>query len=332
MSMQGAPGQRVSCPDCGAQVWPEQERLCRNCGYPLMFLRPDKQEPESYGVARAPGERADSTSVLTPPPVRQPTRSYAPVPQPQTFAASAAPTAGELICPRCGHRSAPTRVRCERCGQELRATMMMPEPAESMKEPVGPRRGKGWLIVLGVFLAVALLAAGTWFLVHRERPTTPGPGPVAAPPPQTQLVPIDQATIEAAASSTNPNENRYKVASLLDGKRATAWNSNGDRLDSNVGQRVTFTFDRPVNLARVTIINGYVRTPVLFKGNERVAKMTIQTDAGKAQWDLADSDQVQTLDIQPATTNKVVLIVDAVYDGNKYKDVCITEVNFFEAR
>jgi uncharacterized OB-fold protein len=329
----GAPGERIACPDCGAQVWPERERLCRNCGYPLMFLRPDKQESESYGVARAPGERVDSTAVLTPPPMRQPTRSYAdPSPQPQPFTGSAAPMAGELICPRCGYRSAPTRVRCERCGTELRHTMYAPEMAEPMKAPPGPRRSRAWLVVAGVLAGVAVLIVGTYLLVHRGSQPGPAapPPPVAAPP--AELIRVDPKTVRAAASSTNPNEARYKVASTMDGKRSTAWNSNGDRLDSNVGQRLTYTFSKPVKLARVTIVNGYARSPTLFKGNERVAKMTLQTDAGQAQWDLADNDQPQSLDVKPEPTKKVVLVVDAVYDGNKYKDVCVTEVSFFEVR
>jgi hypothetical protein len=143
---------------------------------------------------------------------------------------------------------------------------------------------------------------------------------------------VDSAAVRVRASSTNPDEKRYRAISMLDGDRATAWNSNGDKQASNVGVRLTFTFDGPVRLARITLVNGYVRSKVLFDGNERVAKFTVATDAGQVPWDLKDSDQPQSLDLGGQPTTTVTLTVDGVYPGNKYRDVCVTEVTFFERR
>jgi hypothetical protein len=291
-----------------------------------MFLRPDKPESESYGIARAPGERADATAILTPPDAG---RAPPPTPQPQVWTGTAQPHTGELLCPRCGYRSEPTRTRCEQCGMELRSTHVLPHMTPVLKAPSGPRKRTGLVVAL-VLGAIAVLVVGTYLLVHRPAGGTSPPP--ASPAPVAQLVRIDSKTVRARASSTNPNQPRYRVASIQDGNRATAWNSNGDRLDSNVGVSVTFTFDRPVKLARITMINGYVRTKVLYRGNERVARLTVQADSAEAAWDVKDSDQPQSLDLAPLPTNKVTLVVDAVYPGNKYRDVCITEVSFYEQR
>jgi ribosomal protein L37E len=313
----------MACPDCGGPVWPERERLCPNCGYPLMFLRPDKPESESYGIARSPGERADATAILTPPGAGR----AAPPPQPQVWTGTAQPHAGELTCPRCGHRSPLTRTRCEQCGMELRATHVLPHMTPPLKAPSARRKRTGLVVAL-VLLAIAVLVLGTYLLVHRPN-NAPPPSPASAAP-VARLVRIDSGTVRVRASSTNPNEPRYRVASIQDGSRATAWNSHGENQDSNVGVTVTFTFDRPVKLARITMINGYVRRKDLFQGNERVAKLTVQADAAEAAWDVRDSDQPQSLDLDPKPTNKVTLVIDAVYPGNRYRDVCITEVVFYE--
>jgi hypothetical protein len=298
-----------------------------------MFLRTDRTDIATYGVARAPGERADATSLLRPAPTGPPAYGQPAPAGPPTAVGWAGPpqAGGELTCPRCGHRSPPTRIRCERCGMELRPAMQMPVETAPLKEPSTPGRSRTGLVVALVLAGIAVLVVGTYFLVHRAAEDGPPAGPTgAAPPSAAPLVRVDSAAVRVRASSTNPNETRYRAASMLDGDRTTAWNSGGDKLDSNVGVRLTFTFDRPVRLARINLINGYVRTKVLFDGNERVARFTVGTGSGEVAWDLKDSDQPQSLDLDGQPTDTVTLTVDGVYPGNKYKDVCVTEIVFFE--
>jgi predicted amidophosphoribosyltransferase len=130
----------TTCPDCAGPVWPERERLCPRCGYPLMFLQ-QESEPEGMVVARAPGEQVEATSTMPAP---------HPVPEEQTDV-----PVGAVSCPRCAYRSAPTRVRCERCGQELRPPQaQVPPPFPPAPPP--PGGVPLWLILLCVLLVLAV--------------------------------------------------------------------------------------------------------------------------------------------------------------------------------
>ncbi|HEU4347327.1 MAG TPA: zinc ribbon domain-containing protein, partial [Actinoplanes sp.] len=96
---------QMPCPDCGSAVRPDREQLCPACGYPLMFLR-RPVEDDARAVPRSPNE-----------PVVDSTRQF-----PATTYGRPAPVAADQIpCPGCGYPNEPARIRCERCGFELRA-------------------------------------------------------------------------------------------------------------------------------------------------------------------------------------------------------------------
>ncbi|HYN93644.1 MAG TPA: hypothetical protein VES42_07325, partial [Pilimelia sp.] len=191
-----------------------------------------------------------------------------------------------------------------------------------------PRNRRAWLVVTAALSALlALLAVA--FVASRFRPGGPlgTASPSAGAPPAATPVPV--LPVSATASSTNPELARYRVGSTLDGDRATAWNSHGDKLRSNIGVRLTYRFAGPVKLARVTIINGYARTPALYRGNHRVARLSVRTDGGAATpWQLADTTDPQTLTLPGAPTTSITLVVEEIHQGNKYKDVAITEITF----
>ena len=129
-------GLPVSCPDCGAPVYPQRDQLCAQCGYPLMFLRqrPGAGEPQ-FGVARAPGER-DQPAPAAHPVLLQP------VPPPHQ------PAPNEIGCPACHEINPATRIRCQRCGHELRparpaALELPPMPKSRAQQGMDRRSGRG---------------------------------------------------------------------------------------------------------------------------------------------------------------------------------------------
>ncbi|MET0417511.1 MAG: hypothetical protein ABW022_15975 [Actinoplanes sp.] len=154
---------QLPCPDCGSPVQPEREQLCPRCGYPLMFLRQNgSDDSRAQSIPRSPNERDDPTTMRA----RTDTRQF-----PAAVYGTQAPAAGEAPCRNCGYPNAQVRVRCERCGNELRparpqARVLAPPVPEKSSRRGG---GWGWLIVLIVLAVLALLVlAGTlvwWFLV-----------------------------------------------------------------------------------------------------------------------------------------------------------------------
>jgi predicted amidophosphoribosyltransferase len=147
---------QLPCPDCGSPVQPDRDQLCPRCGYPLMFLRQPARDDAPRAVPRSPNERDDGTGRIPAP--RTETRQF-----PAATYRAQPPAPGQVPCPRCGYGNTAARVRCERCGSELRQARPY---AVQLGPPVQPqperRGGWGWLIALIILAVLALLIlAGT---------------------------------------------------------------------------------------------------------------------------------------------------------------------------
>jgi hypothetical protein len=73
---------------------------------------------------------------------------------------------GQVQCRNCGYRNDTTRIRCERCGIELRnARPRGTQPAPPVYAQQASRRGGSfWLIVLIILAVVALVVLGLTLL------------------------------------------------------------------------------------------------------------------------------------------------------------------------
>jgi hypothetical protein len=158
-------GRQLPCPDCGSPVQPDREQLCPRCGYPLMFLRQDGGgDAHAQSIPRSPNEQEDPTSLRAVP---------APIPRPRTETRQfpvGAPAASGGPCRSCGYPNEPSRIRCERCGHEMRPArpqarvLGAPLPEQTVR-----RGGWGWpvvvLIVLAVLSLVALAVTLVWWFL-----------------------------------------------------------------------------------------------------------------------------------------------------------------------
>jgi hypothetical protein len=302
---------RVSCPDCGTAVDPNRDQLCGRCGYPLMFLRerPAGGDPQQFGVARAPGER-DAPAPAAHPVLLEP---VAPAPR---------PGATEIGCPACDEINPAPRIRCQRCGHELRPAG--PGPVDLGPLPK-PKRSYAWLVFLAAGLAVVAMVAVVAVLVLRDRDEHAGP-PTAEP----ALIRVDPSAVSVTASAADPDTALWGPQLTNDGDLTTAWHSGGHLLSTNVGVEVRFGFNRPVKLARVTMVNGYAKSPVDFTNNQRITKMRIKTDKGEREVPVADTADPQTFDLDGATTKTVTFVILATVPGTAFADACISEVMFDE--
>jgi hypothetical protein len=276
-----------------------------------MFLQPE-QEADGWGPARTPGEADEATGLLSPPDTGPPTQvDSAPAPSPD-----------EIVCPRCSQPNPLTRIRCERCGQELRVREVSAVTEPPPQPPATRSSGHLWLIVIGL---LAVVGVGlSVFLIARE------PGPGANGTPANAPIRVDPNRVRATASSSVLNDPTYDVTKTLDGDGATAWNSDGARLPSNVGVRLSYRFVNPVRLTRITVVNGYARTPTDYHNNQRVARFTVLTATATQSWALRDTADPQSLDQDFGSVAAVTFVVEAVYPGTKFKDLAVTEVGFYE--
>jgi RNA polymerase subunit RPABC4/transcription elongation factor Spt4 len=296
-----------ACPECGRSVDPTTEQFCPNCGYPIILDRGDEQKVPAP-VTRSPGE-----SEVSPPAAVSAGSSMG--------GAAARETAPTRACPQCGHLSEPARVRCEVCGSAIGVVSVLLDLPPAPPSTPQRRVRDPWplliicLAVLAVALVVARLVA---FPDHRSDSASSGSDAIRK---------VSQADVRAQASSTLPDAGAltYDACNTLDGNRRTAWNS---APGTGAGQTLTFTFARPVDLRAITVVNGYAKSPAVFRANSSIREATVMTDATVKPWALQDSRTPQKLTENFGITKGVTIRVDQVRLGNRYGEVAVSEVSF----
>jgi hypothetical protein len=163
---------------------------------------------------------------------------------------------------------------------------------------------------------------------------TPTQATTSAAPVTTASLPtaVAAAFVTATASSeaSASGDLTYFASNTLDGSMLTAWNHDGTETNLGVGETLTFEFDDPVFVASIEIVNGYAKSDDVFVGNGRVRDLTVLTDAGSFGFVLDDHAEWQVLEGDFGTTGSVVLRVDSIYPGDRWNDLAVTEIRFFE--
>ena len=148
-----------------------------------------------------------------------------------------------------------------------------------------------------------------------------------------------------ASSTLKDNFYEYKVEGTLQVfnplEFETKWCKNSipwveGKEDDGIGETVEFDITpqtwEAIEGINLRILNGYVDPlkPYLFKQNNRVKKLLVQTDAGFSN-ELTFNDAVEFTKIElPKETKHVKITIKEVYKGTKYSDTCITafEMNY----
>lgn len=104
----------------------------------------------------------------------------------------------------------------------------------------------------------------------------------------------------------------FVAGNMLDADPRTSWRVAGDAS----GSVITFTFDHPVTLTQVGLINGYAKTDPphdWYAGNRRVTDVTWSFDDGTEVAQTLDTTRsVQTIDVDSVETTTVELHIDGV--------------------
>ncbi len=292
----------AACASCGHQLG--VGRFCTNCGY-----RVDDSSPadsvESAAQARYPLFADD----VAPPPGTPPTS-----PPPHTNAT------------------------LETTPAEWASNERVRTPRSRRAE--GPRSGwLPWAAGAAGLVLVALI--GALLLVTGDDKADPGAGstprdragdPASTPPTSqsssdgptqpkpTESLPVGGGPLDLVryttvdAPDTAPpnvdvsgNEVRYEAANMLDGVAETCWREPGSGADDEI----VFTFEAPVELTEVGLINGYAKTSGDFdwyNGNRRVLAVEWVFDDGTAvEQELEGTRKLQSLPIRAVTTTTVTL-------------------------
>lgn len=207
---------------------------------------------------------------------------------------------------------------------------------------VGPARGASWLPwVLAAAVLVLVAGLGTALLLSGDDDPAPGntertasdtrsPSESTEPTAEESPGPDDGESADAGGpedvsrtatvtvpATAPPNQDvdgnlvRYEGRNMLDGVPETAWRMPGD----GSGETLILALAEPVTLTSVGLVNGYAKTATdggatfdWYAGNRRVLAVEWVFDDGTVvRQDLARTRELQTVDLEPVTTQRVEL-------------------------
>lgn len=87
-----------------------------------------------------------------------------------------------------------------------------------------------------------------------------------------------------------------------------------------------------MHLARIALINGYVKTARLRADNARIRGVVIGTDSRMLRASLADTASRQRLDRDFGMTRQVTVRVTSIYPGARYRDLALIDIAFWAFR
>ena len=133
------------------------------------------------------------------------------------------------------------------------------------------------------------------------------------------------------ASSYTPVDSgvTYYASNLIDNSLSTCWSDGVSGI--GIGETITINFDKEYLVSGLTIYNGYQKSSALYYGNARVKEMSITfSDGTSLTVTLNDTTAMQQISFsEDVNTSSLVLEVVSAYSGNKYQDVCLSELEVY---
>jgi hypothetical protein len=141
-----------------------------------------------------------------------------------------------------------------------------------------------------------------------------GAGSTSAGSPADVLTPSDVQVPGTAPASVDSGGAKvtFVADNMIDADPRTSWRMAGDAS----GSVITFTFDQPVTLTEVGLINGYAKTDPphdWYAGNRRITDVTWTFDDGtEVAQTLGTTRSVQTTEVDSVETTTLALHIDGV--------------------
>jgi hypothetical protein len=172
-------------------------------------------------------------------------------------------------------------------------------------------------------------------------PAAAAPAAPTAPPPAAMLAsPIERRlfsdSIEASSflwNDWNRFQENYHPNYIADDDPSTAWVEGSATSGAGEWVRIAVTPLEQTSKVRLRLRNGYQKSAALFKANARAKDVVVRlAPSGKEQKvTLADKQGWQDVAVEqaPAALRSVELRVTSVYEGSKYEDLVISDVQIF---
>ena len=236
-----------------------------------------------------------------------------------------------------------------------------PHPVARPVEPIPTARksGGGLMMLVGIAIGTLVGAGATVGILHIAGMLSPGAGPETAPPPVVERPaehdekPEEPAEEPSGAPAEEPpadepapaageparvaytatassSHRKYPPGHLSDDDPATVWQE--DRKTKAENQVLTFTFDKPTQVARIGVVVGFDWTEKpkgdLWPLNNRLkSALAVFPDGTKAVLDFEDERGLQFKDLaSPGPVDSFTLKIIECYRGSWFRDNAIPAI------
>lgn len=146
-------------------------------------------------------------------------------------------------------------------------------------------------------------------------------------------------TVYASSELDSSANHNYNAVNVFDADTLTAW-ADGSA-GPGEGESISLCLNTSINqmhtslkITQIVLMNGYFKTEALWRANGRVRQMALFVN-GKLHCfiDFLDERLLQSAEIPPvnlweAPRTTLRFVIMDVYPGEKYDDVCITELGY----
>lgn len=122
----------------------------------------------------------------------------------------------------------------------------------------------------------------------------------------------------------------YSAKSAIDGDTASSWQENED--GSGEGKGIKLTLDGNHKIRYIVLYLGNWRSDELWDYNSRPKELTIQVGETQKK-DVKFSDEKKKFCLsfdEPVDASFVSLYIKSVYEGSRWQDTCISEIELYE--
>lgn len=143
---------------------------------------------------------------------------------------------------------------------------------------------------------------------------------------RVMVLSLGSARVCSSSTLNQQKGNTYGLGNLFDGDLSTAWvegaSGNGE------GQQISISFDNPVTIRKIDLVNGYAKSGKSFNDNARVRDLRVRASnnvsGGIA---LKDNAQLQTFDVTGLDGIEWITFgIGSVFAGQKWQDTAISEL------
>ncbi len=118
--------------------------------------------------------------------------------------------------------------------------------------------------------------------------------------------------------------NSYEPYNLMDRNKSTCW---ACPWDGN-SQTLTFGWDSTTYVGKILVRNGYQKNAQTFSNNCRAKKVAVYVDNKYMKTVTMNDDMNPDAIIIKGNALEIKLVIKSVYPGNKYNDLCISEIGY----